>query len=104
VRVEEVAPGTAAAAVGIRPGDVIRAINGKAIDSYGDLDAQVAASGSRALAIDVERDGRHMRLRALPRPMVVYTPRGPERHRVLGVVNTESVLVLMPCALYPDCE
>ncbi len=105
VTVEEVVPNTAAASAGLRPGDVIAAVNGNAVTGYSDIDARVAASGGRPLSIDVYRGGRHLRLRAAPRPMLVRSPFGEaEQRRVLGVAHTEGRLILMPCAEDPDCE
>lgn len=105
VRIEEVIPNTGAARAGIRPGDVLVGINGRTINGYPDLDAAVAASGGRALTLDVYRGGSRIRLRALP--TFAITPNGYgsiEQRRVLGVAHTESRWVLMPCALDPDCE
>ena len=104
VTVEEIAPHTAAASAGIRPGDVIVGIDGTAVSGYSDIDSRVAASGGRPLTIDIERGGRRLRLRTAPRGMVVLTPDGPQNRRVLWVVHTESRLILMPCAEDPDCE
>jgi C-terminal processing protease CtpA/Prc len=90
VRVEEVVPTGAAEGAGIRAGDRIVAIDGKAIGSYADLDAEVSASGGRRLIIDIDRRGARIRVRAAPRGMIA-----PDRFsvlqgaRVLGVGHWE---------------
>jgi len=57
VRVEEVLANTPAANAGIRPGDVIVGMGGRAVNGYADVDAAVAASGGRPLTIDIVRGG-----------------------------------------------
>lgn len=105
VTVTEVVPHTAAASAGIRPGDVVVSINGNAVYSYADIDSQVAASGGRPMTIDLYRAGRHLRLHAAARRIQPLTRYGVAEHeRVLGLAHWESRLILMPCALDPDCE
>ena len=105
VHVEEVVPHTGAARAGIRPGDVIVGINGGAVSGYPDLDSRVAASGGRALVLDIIRGGTRLRVKASTAPLTTQNwSGGIERHRVLGLAHTEERWVLMPCALEPDCE
>jgi serine protease Do len=61
----DIQPGSAAAAAGLRPGDVIVKVNDRPIESSGDLPAVVtmAAPGQR-LAIDAWRNGQPLRLAA----------------------------------------
>jgi len=105
VTVTEVVPRTAAASAGIRPGDVVVSINGNAVNSYADIDSQVEASGGRPMTIDLYRAGRPLRLHAAARRIQPLTRYGVAEHdRVLGLAHWESRLILMPCALDPDCE
>jgi S1-C subfamily serine protease len=105
VTVEEVVPHTAAAGAGIRQGDVITSINGTPVNGYPDIDAQVTASDGRPLAIDLYRRGRHLRIRAAPRPSAGLNAYGvPQQDRALGVAHWEERLILVPCAEDPDCE
>ena len=68
-----------------------------------DLDAAMAASGGRPLAIDVERGGTRLRLRATPILAFVQPLYGDVRRRwALGVSHTEYRMV--PCREEPDCE
>ena len=101
--VEEVVADTPAARAGIRPGDVIVAISGRTIADYADLDVAMAASGGRPLAIDVDRGGTRLRLRATPVLAFVENPYADVQRRwVLGVSHTEYRMV--PCREEPDCE
>jgi S1-C subfamily serine protease len=103
--VEEVIANTGAARAGIRPGDVIVGVNGSAISGYPDIDSHVAASGGRALTLDINRDGRRLRVKASPAPATTQNWYGNiDRRRVLGVAHTEVRWGLMSCALDPDCE
>jgi len=101
--VEEVIADTPAARAGLRAGDVIVAVNGRTIADYADLDVAMAASGGRPLAIEVERGGTRLRLRATPVLAFVENPYADVQRRwVLGVSHTEYRMV--PCREEPDCE
>jgi regulator of sigma E protease len=65
-RVDAVAPDSAAAAAGIQPGDLIVAIDGRAIDSFADMQRIIAGSGGKTLTITVDRGGAHQDLMATP--------------------------------------
>jgi membrane-associated protease RseP (regulator of RpoE activity) len=89
-RVEEVVPNTAAATAGIRPGDLITGIDGRPVSGYRDIDFFVASSNGRPLAIDIDRGGTHVRLRASPRLAILPTGHGSvQQRRVLGISRTE---------------
>lgn len=65
-RIATVAPGSAAAAAGLRPNDVIRSIDGQAIASFVDLQTVISAAPERRLNVQVERDGALVDLTATP--------------------------------------
>src|SRR6266699_42992 len=65
-RVDEVTPDSAAAVAGLKPGDLIIAIDGRRIDSFTDMQRIVSASGGRALTITIDRGGAHEDLKATP--------------------------------------
>jgi S1-C subfamily serine protease len=73
VTVAEVVPHTAAASAGIRPGDAVVSVNGRAVYSYSDIDSEVEAGGGRPLTVDLYRDRRRLRLHAAPRPIQPLT-------------------------------
>lgn len=87
-RVGTVQPGSAAEEAGIAPGDVIRAIDGAAIESFGDVQRIVSLSADDALEIAVDRDGEALELTATPRRTEV-TDRFGNVHKigVLGITN-----------------
>jgi len=65
-RVDAVQPDSAAAAAGFEPGDLVVAINGHAVDSFGDMQRIVGESAGDRLAITVNRNGVDLVLEATP--------------------------------------
>jgi membrane-associated protease RseP (regulator of RpoE activity) len=65
--VEGVDRNSAAESAGLRPGDRIVGINGRAINNNSDVDPFVAQGGGRPITIAVRRGGALVRLRATPR-------------------------------------
>lgn len=64
--VGEAQDGTAAAAAGLQQGDLIQAIDGRAIESWEELAAIIGASGGRDLTLTVNRDGERLTLTVTP--------------------------------------
>ena len=86
-------PNTPVATAGIRPGDRIMAIDGRAVSKIDDIDREMRRGGN-LVVVDVERAGRRMRLRIAPRAL---TPSEAEEYtahsrRVLGVVEQRFTL------------
>ncbi|MFC7051283.1 RIP metalloprotease RseP [Hansschlegelia quercus] len=65
--VDEVEPGSAAAAAGFAPGDLVVDIDGTKISSFGDMQRIVETSADQTLKVTVERGGAPVRLEATPR-------------------------------------
>lgn len=65
-RVDQVVPGSAAEQAGFRQGDVVVSIDGRAIESFSDMQRIVGVSAGQALAMQIDRDGRQMTLTATP--------------------------------------
>jgi regulator of sigma E protease len=65
-RVASVQPGSAAETAGFQPGDLVVSIDGRAIESFGELQRVVVTSPGRPLEIVVERKGAHKTLKATP--------------------------------------
>jgi regulator of sigma E protease len=65
--VDRVEEGSAAAAAGIAPGDLVVAIDGKKIETFGDMQRIVEQSADRRLVVTVERDGARLDLPATPK-------------------------------------
>ena len=57
-----VAPGTAAAAMGLQPGDRITALGGRSVETYTDIAKYARLRPGEAVRIDLERSGREMTL------------------------------------------
>ena len=65
-RVDQIQAGSAAAAAGFQPGDVVTAINGDAIDSFTDMQRIVSTSAGTRLAFTVKRGKTSVSLEATP--------------------------------------
>jgi regulator of sigma E protease len=65
-RVDTVVPNSAAAAAGLKPGDVVLAIDGRAIESFSDMQRIVSANAGRTLSFQIDRGGAPMTLTATP--------------------------------------
>ena len=65
-RVDAVQPGSAAAAAGLQPGDVVVAIDGQAIESFSDMQRIVSANAGRTLEFQIDRGGASVILKATP--------------------------------------
>jgi regulator of sigma E protease len=85
-RVDGVEPGSPAAQAGFQTGDMIRGINGKAIDDWSEITQNVILSSDTAMTFDVERGGRALTLTATPRRGVIYDALGrPQKLGRLGL-------------------
>ncbi len=65
-RVDAIQPGSAAAAAGFQPGDMILAIDGDPIKNFSDMQRIVSVSAGRALTVKVSRGGEIKTLTATP--------------------------------------
>jgi regulator of sigma E protease len=66
--VEEVAPGSPAAAMGLQPGDRVLAVNGTRGESA-DLAEAIRSSGGKQVTLTVERNGSQLELQGTPQLM-----------------------------------
>jgi regulator of sigma E protease len=66
-RIDEVQAGSAADVAGLKAGDFIRAINGKSMDNFGDVQSFVRVHPNEELVLEVERGGSFTTIRATPK-------------------------------------
>jgi regulator of sigma E protease len=90
-RVDSVQPGSAAAAAGFEPGDLILSINGDDIANFGEMQRIVSASPDVPLTVVVQRAERRLTLSATPRLQEVKDNFG-NTHRVglLGISRSTT--------------
>lgn len=90
-RVDAVQPESAAAAAGLKPGDIVLAIDGRKIDSFSDMQRVVSASAGRTLAFQIDRGGTPITLNATPALRQGKDGFGNSTcHAVLGVSRSMS--------------
>lgn len=86
--VSDVQPGGAAEAAGLRTGDLIVSVDGRAIGDFRELQARIMVSGGREVALGVERGGSRLVVNATPRVAPRETPFGDvETQGVLGIAS-----------------
>ncbi len=84
-RVDAIQEGSAAAAAGFQPGDLVLSIDGEKIDSFADMQRIVSISSGEPLKIVVERQGAPVSLNATPQLKEIKDGYG-NTHR-LGVLG-----------------
>jgi regulator of sigma E protease len=84
-RVATVAPASAAAEAGFRPGDLVLSIDGQPIDSFARMQEIVATSTGKPLTIVVRRAEREETLTATPQLREIETALGKTRIGMLGL-------------------
>jgi regulator of sigma E protease len=65
-RVDAIQPDSAAAAAGLKPGDLVVAIDGRPITGFADLQRVVAGSSGRTLTLTIDRGGAREDIKATP--------------------------------------
>ena len=65
-RIDAVAPGSAAAAAGFKPGDVIVSADGKTVEGFADVQRIAAFNPGRALTFVIDRGGQRVTVTATP--------------------------------------
>src|SRR6202046_3558596 len=88
-RVDTVQAGSAAAAAGFQPGDLVVAIDGHAVDSFSDMQRIVSTSAGETLNVTVEHDGVQRVLKATPAQKEVKDNFGNvQRIGILGITRS----------------
>jgi regulator of sigma E protease len=90
-RVDTVQAESAAAAAGIQPGDVIKAIDGTAIESFSDMQRIVSTRAGQTLSLEIKRGDSNIVISATPNLREVKDNFG-NTHRigVLGITRANS--------------
>jgi regulator of sigma E protease len=90
-RVDAVQPASAAEAAGFKPGDLVVSINGRAIESFPDMQQIVSTSAGETLLFEVERGGVRVTLKATPALKEIKDRFGNvHRQGILGITRAPS--------------
>ncbi len=90
-RVDEVNPGSAAERAGFVKGDLVKSVDGTAIESFSDLQRIVSSSAGKTLAVVIERAGQPVTLSAVP-DVKVFKDKfgGTQRIGLLGLSRANN--------------
>lgn len=77
--------GSAAAASGFKPNDLILSVDGQTIDSFDDIKPILQSVDAGPISFAIQRDGQEMTLLATPKSVETNTLFGALRERILGV-------------------
>jgi regulator of sigma E protease len=90
-RVDAVQPASAAEAAGFKPGDLVLSINGRAIESFPEMQQVVSTSAGEMLTFEVDRGGVHVALKAVPALKEIKDRFGNiHRQGILGITRSPS--------------
>ena len=90
-QVDKIEAGSAAAAAGFQVGDVVTAIDGKAIGSFSDMQRIVSVRGGDKLAFTIKRGDSIIQLQATPEQREVKDPFGnSHRQGILGITRSTA--------------
>ncbi len=84
-RIGAVTPGSAAAAVDLRAGDLVVAVEGQSVSTFADLQRVVFPRAGQATELVYEREGLRHTVSVTPRATVIDTQEGPQTRGLLGL-------------------
>lgn len=88
-RITGVTPGSAAEQAGFQAGDILRTVNGKAINDFKEIMPVVAIRANQPITFTVDRGGRAIELVATPAQKLITDPTGARQR--IGVLGLEHV-------------
>ena len=90
-QVDKIEAGSAAAAAGFQVGDIVTAIDGKAIGTFSDMQRIVSVHGGDKLAFTIKRGDAILQLQATPEQREVKDPFGnSHRQGILGITRATA--------------
>lgn len=84
-RIDFVEPGSAAAAAGFQPGDVVKRIDGRAVQGFEDISKAIMTSADTPMTFVVGRNGADLTIEATPRVHIEQSNIGTLRTGRLGI-------------------
>jgi regulator of sigma E protease len=90
-RVDSLQAGSAAAAAGFQPGDLVLSIDGRSVESFTDMQRIVSTSAGETLTFEVDRGGARITLKATPALQEVKDNFGNvNRIGILGITRSNA--------------
>ena len=84
-RVDSLVAGSAAEQAGLKPGDLVIAIDGQQVASFGDMQRIISMRPGEKLPVTVSRSGQEVTLAVTPALSEIDSPIGKQRIGVIGV-------------------
>ena len=102
--VTEIPGGSPAQIAGLRPGDRIVAVDGRAVTNWDQLPAVISSHAGSTITLTVDRNGRTLQLHAVPRDLVtrpisgagVSIPKGAQHYGFLGISPAYAIERVSP--------
>jgi regulator of sigma E protease len=91
VLVEQVSPGMPAEEAGIRPADLLIAVDGEPVGSFATFRETVLASGGQPIEVTLARDGETQTVKLAPR-LAKATPDDPQPQYLIGIAAVNASL------------
>lgn len=88
-KVGGLSPNMPAATAGLKPGDVIKSVDGVSIATWDEMAKVIRSSGGQTLNLEVERDGQRLELQVTPKEVVDKTLFGEELDTKSFVIGIE---------------
>jgi regulator of sigma E protease len=89
-RIDTIVAGSPAEKAGFKAGDIIVSINGRAIQTFDQVQKIVAVSADQPLDVGVDRGGEQLILKAVPERVESKTEFGTQRRGILGISRVHS--------------
>lgn len=88
-------PDMPASRAGIKPGDRVETINGKAVDTWDDLAEKVAKSGGQQLELEISREGKLLKVTVVPEaPNESDLAEAAKGRALIGIKPSADALVI----------
>lgn len=84
-RIDQIVPGSAAARADLRAGDLVLAVDGRAIGSFNELQREISVRANEVVSLTIDRAGTALTVPITPTLVENASPLGKQRLGVIGV-------------------